>query len=223
MTERKSFKKRVRARMEKTGERYTSARRQVAGREVPPAQPETALQDTVDRISDERVVERTGKRRSEWFTILDEWGATERVHGEIATHLREAHGVPGWWSQHVTVAYERARGLRAKNQRPDGWAIGASKTIAVPVGRLFAAFADEAERARYLPGVPLRLRTAQPNRSARFDWEDGRTRVIVGFTDKGAKTTVDIQHERLADEVEAARAKADWRARLEELKRMLEA
>ena len=33
MTERKSFKRQVRARMAKTGERYTAARRHVAGKE----------------------------------------------------------------------------------------------------------------------------------------------------------------------------------------------
>jgi hypothetical protein len=226
MTERKAFKRRVRARMEKTGERYTSARRHVAAgvRELEQAGPARSAQsEQKERISDETVLQRTGKRRAEWFVLLDKWGASERSHTEIASHLREAHGVAGWWSQSVSGDYERARGLRAKHQRPDGWSVGASRTIEVPVERLFAAFADEAERAKFLPGVPLRLRTAQPNRSARFDWEDGRTRVIVGFTDKGERSTVFIEHERLADEKEAARVKAAWRTRLADLKDALEA
>ncbi len=61
--------------------------------------------------------------------------------------------------------------------------MSASKTIAVPVERLFEAFDDEALRERWLPRADLRLRTATPHRSARYDWEDGSTRVNVGFTE----------------------------------------
>ncbi len=218
MTERKSFKRRVRARMEKTGERYTAARRQVAD---PGHEGDAAAEP--DRVSGATLVERTGKTWDEWFALLDEWGAKKRPHKEIARHLREEQGVPGWWAQNVTVTYERARGLRAKHQGPGGWSVGTSKTVAVPVERLFAAFTDEAERERLLPGLPLRPRTSRPNRSARFDWEDGRTRILVYFEDKGAKSTVTVQHEKLADAAEVARVKSDWQARLAELKLALEA
>ena len=46
-----------------------------------------------ERISEEVVVERTGKTREQWFALLDEWGAAERSHGEIARRLNEQHGV----------------------------------------------------------------------------------------------------------------------------------
>jgi hypothetical protein len=63
-------------------------------------------------------------------------------------------------------------------------------------------------------------RTQQPGRSARFDWEDGRTRVNVTFIAKGeAKTTVAVEHRRLADSADADRAKAFWRDRLTALAR----
>ena len=89
---------------------------------------------------------------------------------------------------------------------------------------MFAAFAEPSQRGRWLPGVELATRSAQPPRSARFDWEDGRTRVNVHFGAKGeAKTATSVEHERLADADEAERMKAFWRARLGELKRLLEA
>jgi hypothetical protein len=219
MTERKSFKRRVRARMEKTGERYTAARGHLVEEQTAAEAPEPT-----DRPSADAVVRRTGKTWDEWFAILDAWGAAERSHREIARHLREANGVSGWWAQSVTVAYEKARGLRVKHERPGGFSVGASKTIAVPVERVFAAFADEEERGRLLPDAPLSLRTAQANRSARFDWGDGRTRVVVGFEDKGPeKTTVAVEHERLPDAAAADRTKAEWRGRLALLKEALEA
>ena len=218
MTERKSSKRRVRARMEKTGERYTAARRHLVEGKAEPQEPAR------ERMSDETVFRRTGKTWNEWFAILDEWGASERPHREIARHVREAHDTSGRWAQSVTVAYERARGLRARHERPHGYSVGASKTIGVPVWRLYAAFLDDDQRTRLLPDAPLSLRTAQPNRSARFDWGSGEMRVNVGFTDKGAeKSAVALEHERLPDVVAAERAKAEWRERLARLKRALEA
>ena len=93
----------------------------------------------------------------------------------------------------------------------------------MPVERLFEAFVDESLRERWLPGGALRERTALPPRSARFDWNDGETRVNVTFTAKGEeKSTAALQHERLADAAEAARMKAFWRERVTGLKEVLE-
>lgn len=129
----------------------------------------------------------------------------------------------GWYSQSITLGYERARGLRAPGQRPDGFAVSASKTIAVPVRRLFEAFEDAALRERWLPGADLRVRTATAPRTARYDWEDGSTRVIVGFDDLGeAKSRVALSHERLPDAGAADEMKTWWRERLAALKPLLE-
>ena len=98
------------------------------------------------------------------------------------------------------MSYERARGLRAVGERPDGFSITASKTVAVPVDRLYDAFVDESLRQQWLPDGELSERTADKPKSARFDWGDGETRVIVSFDAKDeAKSTVALAHERLAD------------------------
>lgn len=220
MTTQKTFKRRVRERMTKTGESYTAARRMLiaAG-----ARPETATPEFEPPVAEERVVDSTGRGWQEWFGVLDEWGAASRSHTEIARWLRAEHGVAGWYSQSITVGYERARGLRAPGQRPDGFAVGASRTIAVPVERLFEAFDDESLRGRWLPAADLRLRTATAPKSARYDWEDGSTRVIVGFeaVDE-AKSRVSLSHERLPDAETADEMKAWWRQRLGALKSQLE-
>jgi hypothetical protein len=102
--------------------------------------------------------------------------------------------------------------------------VGASRTIAVPVERLFEAFADDALRERWLPGAELRVRMATAPRTARYDWEDGSTRLIVGFEDLGdAKSRVALSHERLPDADAAAEMKTWWRERLTALKEQLEA
>jgi hypothetical protein len=176
------------------------------------------------RTSDEAVRGATGRGYDGWFALLDESGAEGRTHGEIAASLMTAHGVDHWWSQTITVAYEQARGLRQPGGSRDGvFTVSASKTVAVPVERLFEALVDPRLRDRWLPGAVLRERTSQPGRAARFDYRDGATRVNVGFAAKGeTKSQVALAHERLPDVERAEEAKLFWRERLTELKALLE-
>jgi hypothetical protein len=220
MTKQKTFKRRVRERMAKTGESYTAARRVLIAKGD---RPDGAAPEFRPTVSDAKVTEATGRGWEEWFGLLDEWGAVSRSHTDIARWLSAERGVPGWWAQSLTVGYEQARGLRAPGQRPDGWSVGASKTVAVPVERLFEAFADETLRERWLPGADLRLRTATAPRTARYDWEDGSTRVVVGFDALAeSKSRVAIEHERLPDGDTAEEMKAWWRERVAALKVLLE-
>ena len=218
MTTQRSFKRLVRARMDKTGESYTAARAMLLTAEGPEAAPEPAF-----TMSDEAIRGRTGRGWEEWLDLLDDWGAADMPHRATARRVRDEAGCDGWSAQSVTVSYERARGLRAVGEHADGFAINASKSVAVAVERLFETVVDESPRALWLPKGQLRLRTATKPKSARFDWGDGKTRVNVGFIAKGqAKSTVALAHERLADAGEAARMKAFWRERLATLKELLE-
>jgi Domain of unknown function (DUF4287) len=216
MTRQSSFKRLVRARMDKTGESYTAARTSLLAAAEPAAGPALTM-------SDEAILRRTGRGWEEWFDLLDEWGGVERKHGEIASWLSAEHGIGGWDAQSVTVSYERVRGMREVGETASGFTAGASKTVAVPVERLYAAFFDESERGRWLPDGQLSVRTATEPRSIRFDWGDGATRVNVWFEPKGdAKSTATLSHERLADGAEADRLKAYWRERVTSLKDFLE-
>jgi uncharacterized protein YndB with AHSA1/START domain len=183
------------------------------------------MTDVQRLTSEEAVQRRTGRGWEEWLALLDGSGAVERKHGEIVEWLMGEHGVSGWWAQTITVTYERERGLRRPGSGRDGvFEASASKTVAVPVERLYEAFVDPAQRERWLPGAVLRERTTQPGRSARFDWEDGSTRVVVGFEAKGAeKSVAALIHEKLPDAAAAERSKSYWRERLVALKELLEA
>ena len=219
MTTQSSFKRLVRARMDKTGESYTAARATLLSAEDSKTSSGAAL-----TMSDEAIRRRSGRGWEEWFGVLDEWGAVERPHKEIARWLRQEQGIDGWDAQSVAVSYERARGRRAVGERPDGFSVTAQKTVAVPVDRLYDAVVDESLRSQWLRDGELRERTATKPKSARFDWGDGETRVVVGFQAKGeAKSTVALEHERLPDAEQAERMKAFWRDRLTTLKTLLEA
>jgi len=176
------------------------------------------------RTGDEAVRQATGRKRDEWFALLDRWGGTTQQHREIAAWLMREHGVGSWWAQTLTVHYERARGLRPPGGSRDGtFTVNASTTVGVPVKRLFKAFIDERLRSRWLPGAPMRERRSQPERSARFDWKDDATRVNVGFVAKGeARSQAALSHERLPDAEAARKARAYWRGRMTALKALLE-
>jgi uncharacterized protein YndB with AHSA1/START domain len=200
--------------MTKTGERYTAARSHVVKE---PLRTEDLPQ------SDANLRANTGKGWREWFRILDSWGAKERKHGETATYLREERGVDGWWAQSITVGYERARGLRAKHQTLSGsFQVSTSKTLPVGVGRVFKAFADAPQRNRWLERGTLRVRTSMKNRSVRFDFRDGTSRVVAAFDPKGrTKTSVTIQHEKLPDAAAVDEMRAMWKESLNRLAEVL--
>jgi hypothetical protein len=261
MTKDKARKQAIRARMTKTGERYTTARHYlldlhrheqtnedvdhsslsddvpgsnavspsseevVAGaepavRDAALAAAEAARPPRVAEpgVSDAAVQRATGKSWDEWFALLDAWQGTTRNHTEIARHVYETYGIDGWWAQNVTVGYERARGMRALHERPDGFSGNASKTFPVPVERRFAAFVEPDERERWLEGIELRNRTSQPNKSARFDVLPKDGRLAVTFVAKGPqKSATQLQQERLADADDVARWKALWKEQLARL------
>jgi hypothetical protein len=168
------------------------------------------------------LVSATGRDRSEWFAALDEWGAPNRSYRAIADWLTTEHGVSAWWAQKLIVEYEQDRGIRQPGARPDGtFAGGASKTLAAPVGRVVEAFTDANLRGRWLTDLELSERTSQPGRSIRFDVADG-SRVSVVFEDKGNRTQVAVEQERLPTAAAAERAKSAWREWLTSLKALLE-
>lgn len=175
-------------------------------------------------VSDETILHATGRSWNEWFTLLDDWGAAERSHAEIARFVNETSDIGGWWAQGITVGYERARGRRKLHQRPDGFTINASKTVAVPAERLFASFTDDTLRDQWLPSNTLRPRTSQPPRSARFDLVGTESRVNVTITAKGEqKSSVQIEEIKLASEDQIAPRKAFWKEKLAGLNVLLTA
>jgi uncharacterized protein YndB with AHSA1/START domain len=236
MPTQKTFKRSVRARMTKTGESYTAARHQLLRKSGEPDPADTAVPaqatEAVDAapapttafgVSDEAMQRATGKPHGDWFVLLDAWGATARTHTEIATWLRDAEGVPPWWTQSVTVAYERARGMRSRHQMADGFSVGATRTVAVDPDRALAAFTDAAVRRQWLPDADMRQRPTKASLSVRFDWPEPPSRIVVTMVPKGAgKTTVGVSHEQLPDAKVAERLKVAWRGWLGALKEHLE-
>ena len=191
MPTQKDLKRLVRRRMQKTGESYTSARAQLLkSRSEAPARKPSPAPDAYARLagmSDAAVKAATGCTWKRWVDALDYVGAHAWPHRRIAEYVRTRFKVRDWWCQTVTVGYERIRGLRAIGQRRDGsYEANKSRTFAVPVERLFAAFAEDGVRERWLPTVTLRKAT--PHKWARLTAADGSPvglgRSLFAFVDR---------------------------------------
>jgi hypothetical protein len=213
----KDLKRLVRARMRKTGESYTAARAQILARPIPSkVKPRAAAPEFAETagMRDEAVRAKTGKTWAEWVTELDRAGGASKAHKELAKFLAAEHGLTAWWSQTVTVGYERIRGKREPGQRCDGkYGVNKSKTFAVPLAELWRAF-GRCERWLGADQAKLRMSKATRLKYMRMKWEDG-TPVNVNFVAKGAtKSQLQLQHEKLATRADAERLRSYWSARL---------
>ena len=142
------------------------------------------------------------------------------AHREIAALVSTKYKVGGWWTQTVTVGYERIKGLRARGQRRDGtYEASKSRTFNVPVADLFDAWAD-ARRAQAMARCERSGECGRPRaeKSMRLDWpgpQDHR----VGFMPKGSsKSAVAIQHTKLREQETADELKQNWSERLDALR-----
>ena len=207
MTKQEHFKKRVRARMATTGERYAAARKalldQAAARtgRTWAAEPE---------MSDDAIRAGTGKGWDEWCDIIDAWPGHTEGRTAVAKWLHEGTDLTGWWAQGVTNGWERITGRRLPYQRTDGtFAAGKSKTVRVAADELRAALLDEDGRADLFPGVETTLRSKPSSQTIRLGMGTGVVLIGVGDTGDG-RAKVTVSHEKLATYDEVAEWKFWW-------------
>jgi hypothetical protein len=173
-------------------------------------------------MSDDAVKAKTGCDWAGWVWALDQSGAESMSHRAIAQMVHDTWKVPEWWCQTVTVGYERIKGLREIGQRRTGdYEANRSRTFAVPLTRLFQAFATARARNRWLNGAKPVVRKATPNKSIRMSWQDG-TSVEVWFVSKGdSKSVAQIAHRKLKTREDIEARKAYWGERLAALEQAL--
>lgn len=233
MTQARKLKKAIRARAAKTGESYTSARRQVLAarrRRAAPAPARPAPRSPARGVtSDGAVRKKTGHGFDHWFAVLDAFGARIKGHTASARHLFQEHGVPSWHCQMITVEYERQHGLRVTNQTCDGdFQVSVSRTLSGTVAAIAKLLSDAPRRARWLRAADPQLaravdaaftgpkpravhfKTPQQAR-LRFPW-DGSTVEIQINGKAGGKATVVASNTKLRGPDDVERRRAVWAA-----------
>jgi hypothetical protein len=241
MTRARALKQLIRARAGKTGERYTTARRHVlkdlqsrsepSSLRLAPVAMRSVSGNSKGSVSDQKAREKTGHGLDHWFGVLDRFGGVDKGHTASARHLYDAHGVDGWYAQGITVAYERARGVRAVNQRCDGgYEVSVSKVVTADGPTVVTAFSEARRRRRWMSGVDAALGKALASalKSKRFVFRadgqgrfryawDGTTVQFYLLPRPGGKVSVVVTNAKLASAAMVEERRALWRAALASL------
>ena len=175
----------------------------------------------VPSMSAAAVKARTGKDWQGWFRTLDKAGATKLTHAQIAQLLARKHRVPAWWSQMVSVEFERARGLRQRHETARGFSVAISRTMPAALAHLYAATAGAAERRKWFPTGVFEPTSQTRDKYLRGRWKQ-RARVEIGFLARApGRSQVAVQVNRLGKKSEVEPLRAAWKAALSRLQLLL--
>ena len=171
-------------------------------------------------MTDAAVKAKTGRTWAHWFAALDEAGAAKKDHQAIVKFLFTKMNVGPWWGQMIAVSYERARGIRAVNQRRDGeFSVSVSRVIDVSLANLFRA--ATANRANWFPKGTFEETSRTKDKYWRGRWKKGG-RLEIGFLAKGSgKSQIAVQSNKLADAAAVTVERAAWKKALERLNKLL--
>lgn len=176
-------------------------------------------------INTEGIEKATGKPWSQWLETLDNLGAKELTHKEIARKLYDLLDGTidnhGWWAQGITVAYEQHIGRRAPGQRSDGtFEVSVSKTVLGTMDEAFSSWKKLADMNEYngvtISGAPTMSETLKW-RNWRVNLEDG-TKVVVGINQKDSeRAMIGLAHQKLDSSKSVEKWRSFWKEFFENL------
>ena len=176
-------------------------------------------------MTDAGIRARTGKGWDQWFAALDKAAAAKLDHAGVTALLCGKMKVGPWWSQIIAVSYERARGLRAMNQKCNGeFAVSVSRTLPVDLATLYDAVSDEKQRKKWFPKGPFKVSSETKDKYFRGAWGKNGARLEVGFYAKGAgKAQIALQVNKLDGPETVESERALWKEGLGRLEALLRA
>jgi hypothetical protein len=158
-----------------------------------------------DITGDAAVLSATGRDSDAWFALLDEAGATNWPHADIARWLSSEHGVPPWWTQNLSVRYEQARGMRVPGQQGDG-TFTASRTATID-GTLDSGYAAMVAAFSAELGEPASGRADGKRPFSRWKAADGTSVMASAEVAREGRVRVAVVHEKLPDAAATGPAK----------------
>jgi len=174
-------------------------------------------------MTDAAIAARTGKGWEAWFAALDKAGAAKHDHKGITAILGEKMKVGPWWGQMIAVSYERARGIRAMNQKCDGeFSVGVTKVFPVKLARLYAVAADPKLWGKWMPKGAFEETSRTKDKYLRAKWKKD-ARIAVNFYVKGAdKAQIAFDIGKLADNDAVESERTAWKKAVEKLSELLD-
>ncbi|HEX4105420.1 MAG TPA: hypothetical protein VHX92_04240 [Rhizomicrobium sp.] len=175
--------------------------------------------NTKATMTDAAIKASTGRDWMTWFAALDKAGAAKLDHKAIVALAREM-GSGRWYGQMVAVSYERARGLRAMNQKCDGeFSVSVTRVMDVPLPKLYAAATKNP--ATWFPKGKFEETSRTKDKYWRGKWNRGR--LEVGFYAKGVgRAQIALQSNKLAGEAMVEKERALWKKAIDRLQAITE-
>ncbi|AWA30356.1 hypothetical protein HYN48_09790 [Flavobacterium magnum] len=56
-------------------------------------------------VTDEQVIEKTGKKLAEWVVIMDDFNTAAKKSNDTVTMLQQVYQVPRYWARTLTTYY----------------------------------------------------------------------------------------------------------------------
>jgi hypothetical protein len=175
---------------------------------------------SVKPVSTEAIGRKTGRSWEEWLAFLEQVGAADLSHKEIARLIKDTGDASGWWAQTITVAFEQHIGRRAPGQMADGsLQVSASRTLPGAPEEIYARLLEHLRGMSALAGVDLagepRTSVTDKRRYWRATLTDGSAVTIAVEAKGSGKSLVAVSHEKLSDSEAPARWRTFWKGELQ--------
>jgi hypothetical protein len=191
--------------------------------------------DQVGKVSARSVLRHTGKDWKTWVQLLEEAGARNLTHREIAGLLKKKYRLTPWWQQGVALGFEIATGRRRAGQDARGkYMVTATKSLGIGVKAIWKGLLSPRGMAIWLrplspvaiaPQTPFEtkdgyfgeIRTVTSGRRIRLFWQDPQwekpTVVEILLVSRPAKKAILVfNHTGIPDEKSRAASRLRWRA-----------
>lgn len=56
-------------------------------------------------VTDDQVIEKTGKKIADWIKILDKFSAADKKSNDVVAYLQKEHNVQRYWARTLTTHY----------------------------------------------------------------------------------------------------------------------
>ena len=171
-------------------------------------------------MTDAGVRAKTGRDWAYWFAALDKAGAAKLDHKGIVAILTRKMKIGPWWRQMIAVSYERARGLRAANQKGDGaFSVGVSKVMDASLSKLFAAATSNPKE--WFPRGTFRETSRTKDKYWRGIWKQGGRLEINFYARAPGRAQIVVQSDKLASRAAVEAERMAWKRAVEKLQTRL--
>ena len=190
------------------------------------------------------IINATGRSKEEWFEIVESKNPAEMTHKEIAAWLQNEYQLSFWWSQEITVLYEKHAGRRKTGQTQDsGFQIGVSKTFNIPAVKLWELITSRAgfelisgdklpvsnitETIQKSPAqIEYQITTLRKDSHIRMKWRvpewKSHSILQVRVTGKGvSKAVLTFHQEKLDNEAVRSSMKQYWQKQIIQFEKLI--